>query len=277
MNEVIVMTMESNRELLSRFLNYSVADSAEIQKLFASLPGAVTGSGRQALEQYVYVPGTKKHPLVLVAHTDTVWDSFYGRPTQTTAICEDGVFRSTNPDCGIGADDRAGCAMLWALRNCGHSLLIVSGEEKGKIGANYLRKHNPRLFRHLNRHQFMIELDWCGTGGCLYNQVDNTQAFKDYIAAQLGFRDDQQKGGCDLQVLCQKVCGVNIGVGYHGNHSPAETLNVAEWEHTYQALSSFLQLEHPKFSIPLSKQLKVAVRKGKRWLGQLLRKLKLRT
>ena len=268
---------ETAHQTLEEFLSYPLHTADDIFARFESIPGAIAGRGDNALERYVCIPGNRKNKLVLVAHTDTVWDDAYGKPARTTVCFENGYYRSTNPDCGIGADDRAGCAMLWALRNCGHSLLIVSGEEKGKIGANYLRKHNPRLFRHLNRHQFMIELDWCGTGGCLYNQVDNTQSFKDYIAAQLGFRDDQQKGGCDLQVLCQKVCGVNIGVGYHSNHSPAETLNVAEWEHTYQALSSFLQLEHPKFSIPLSKQLKVSVRKGKRWLGQLLRKLKLRT
>lgn len=270
------MYRENSIDILTYFLNLPVADSHEIYQKFSALPWAVVGVGNQPLERFVYIPGTKKDALLLVAHTDTVWDAAYGKAVQTTAAYKDGMFYSTNPACGIGADDRAGCAMLWALRNSGHSLLLVDGEEKGKRGAHYLRKHNPKLFRKLNAHQFMIELDWRGTGGCLYNQVENTQAFKDYISSHLGFQDSHQKGGCDLQVLCQKICGVNIGVGYHNNHHTTEILNVAEWENTYQVLSAFLQQEHPKFPIPVSKQLKAQLRRCKSKCGSILRKLKLK-
>lgn len=270
------MTQKPATEILEQFLSYPLADGTAIHNLFATLPGAIVGKGQKPLEQFVYVPGTRKNALVLVAHTDTVWDERYGKPAQTSAILQDGVFRSANPACGIGADDRAGCAMLWALRDSGHSLLIVDGEEKGKHGANYLRKHHKKLFRELNKHAFMIEMDWQGSGGCLYNQVDNTQAFKEHIAGQLGFQDSKQKGGCDLQVLCQKICGVNVGVGYHDCHRPTETLNVAEWENTYQAMSAFLQIEQPKFPIPARKQIQAFLRRCKGFCGKALRKLKLR-
>ena len=72
--------------------------------------------------------------------------------------------------------------MLWELRNSGYSLLITDGEEFGKHGAKYLRKHNRKLFRKINKHSFLIELDWKGTDCCLFNQVDNTEKFKSYIA-----------------------------------------------------------------------------------------------
>lgn len=272
----MLMNNKTNIEILQQFLNFSLTNSQEIHDLFATLPGAIVGRGHKPLERFVYVPGVKKNNLVLVAHTDTVWDDQYGHPNQTSAVMENGTFLSTNPDCGIGADDRAGCAMLWALRNCGHSLLIVDGEEKGKHGAHYLRKHHKKLFRQLNRHRFMLELDWQGTNSCLYNQVDNTQVFKDYIASRLGFYDSQKKGGCDLQVLCSKVCGVNLGVGYHDNHRPSETLVVAEWENTYNALAAFLQMDHPKFPIPVNKRFKSFLRRCKGKSGSILRKLKLK-
>ena len=270
------MNNKTNIEILQQFLNFSLTNSQEIHDLFATLPGAIVGRGQKPLDRFVYVPGTNKNALVLVAHTDTVWDTYYGKPAETSVELKDGIFYSTNPACGIGADDRAGCAMLWLLRNSGHSLLIVDGEEKGKHGAHYLRKHHKKLFRQLNRHRFMLELDWQGTNSCLYNQVDNTQVFKDYIASRLGFYDSQKKGGCDLQVLCSKVCGVNLGVGYHDNHRPSETLAVEEWANTYNLLSTFLQLEHPKFSIPVSKQFKAFLRHCKGKCGSILRKLQLK-
>lgn len=269
------MITETSADILKRFLNFSISDSSEVFAAFSALPGAITAVGRNPLERYVYIPGTKEKTIVLVAHTDTVWDSFYGNAQQTTAVYSDGVFHSTNPQCGIGADDRAGCAMLWALRHSGHSLLLLDGEEKGKIGANYLRTKHHKLFRKLNKHQFMIELDWCGTGGCLYNQVENTQAFKDYISTVLGFQDSKQKGGCDLQILCQRICGVNLGVGYHNNHRPGETLDITQWDNTYAQLSAFLELEHPKFSIPCGKQCLTFLKRCKHRIGLLLRKLKL--
>ena len=263
----------SSYDILSQFLSIDVSDGAAVFNLFATLPGAVVKVGKKPLERYVYVPGTRKDAVVLVAHADTVWDQAYGRDARSGMIWEDGIFRSTGENCGIGADDRAGCAMLWALRNSGHSLLVVDGEEKGKIGAKFLRRHNKKLFRALNRHCFMMELDWQGTGGCLYNQVENTPQFKNHIAKQAGFRDDAQKGGCDLQVLCQRVCGVNIGVGYRNHHRNNELLNVAEWENTLRLLTDFLSREQVQFPIPLSGRCRSAWRKCRALAGKVLRKL----
>lgn len=268
------MQQESSREILGRFLSIPAADGSEVFRIFSSLPGAVTAAGDKPLQRYVFIPGAKKNAIVLVAHADTVWDTAYGKPAQSSVAFTDGIFRSATSSCGIGGDDRAGCAMLWALRDSGHSLLVVDGEEHGKVGANFLRKKNKKLFRKLNRHRFMMELDWAGTNSCLYNQVDNTQVFKDYIASQLGFQDAQQKGGCDLQILCQKICGVNIGVGYHDYHRPTETVVLEEWENTLQKLSAFLETDHPKFPIPIKKQMVAFLKRVKGKLGAIARKLK---
>lgn len=243
-----MLSAEQTQQLLKEFLSYPLNTAENIFTRFENLPGAVFGKGESALERYVCIPGTRKNRIVLVAHTDTVWDDAYGKPTQTAVHFDNGVFKSTNPACGIGADDRAGCAMLWALRDCGHTILLVNGEEKGKHGARFLRKSNPKLFRMLNRHRFMIELDTYGSGRCNYNQVDNTKKFRNYIGKTLGFRDDTGRGGCDLQVLCKSICGVNVAVGYHNQHTPGEYLSLAEWEHTLSCLDTFLSQRHPRFA-----------------------------
>ena len=240
--------MEQHHSLLLEFLNTPLCNGDTLFDRFAALPRAVIGKGNTPLERYVYIPGTRDDRVVLVAHIDTVWDTAYGKTVnQHDVQVEDGVFFSGNPACGIGADDRAGCAMLWELRESGHSLLLTDGEEHGKRGARYLKKHHRRVFAELNKHRYMIELDWAGTDGCLYNQVDNTAEFKQYIEQTLGFSDSKKGGGTDLQVLCRRVCGVNVGVGYHHCHSPKETLVLSEWEHTLAALTAFLAKPQPRF------------------------------
>lgn len=269
--------MTENRYIddILQFLNAPLDSGDEIFDRFASLPGAISGKGAQPLQRYVYLRGTRKDRIVLVAHIDTIWDRSYKQPFSEPreAVFEDGTFRSSNPACGIGADCRAGCAMLWHLRSCGHSILIVDGEEYGKHGAHYLRKSNRRLFRELNRHRYMAELDWKGTDCCLFNQVDNTGRFKKYIETALGFLDSKAKGGTDLQVLCRNVCGVNLGVGYHKWHSKDEILILSEWDNTLHKLRAFLERPQPRFrSLFFPKYIRLA----KICVNKLLRILKIK-
>lgn len=265
--------MENARKILERFLSMPLSNSDGIFELFSALPGAVTGCGEKPLQRYVFVPGSRKDAVVLVAHGDTIWDAHYGDPKETKLCFHDGVFTGENPHCGIGADDRGGCAMLWALRESGHSLLLTDGEEYGKLGMKYLKKSNRRLFRKLNRHRFAICLDWQGTNGCLYNQVDNTRRFQDYITRQLGFQDSHAEGGSDLQILCKRICGVNVGVGYHRFHRPGESLDVTQWENTRACLEAFLRNPQPRFPVSGKKRILGCLRKGKRLAGKLLKKM----
>lgn len=241
--------MTENFDTLYQFLNCALDCGDGIFDRFAVLPGAIVGKGTDPLQRYVYIPGTREDRVVLVAHIDTVWDKAYKQPFSEprSVIFEDGVFKSGTSGCGIGADDRAGCAMLWVLRNCGHSILIVDGEEHGKFGAKYLKASNKKLFKELNRHRYMIEFDWKGTNACLFNQVDNTTKFKRYIEQDLGFSDSKSPGGCDLQILCQNICGVNLGIGYRFYHRAEECLFLSEWENTLESVRAFLEMPQPRF------------------------------
>lgn len=237
-------------ETLLTFLNTPLENGDEIFARFAALPGAVAYVGEKPLQRYVYIPGRRKDRVVLVAHMDTVWDQAYDKKPFSGprgVLFENGIFKSNNPDCGIGADDRAGCAMLWFLLSCGHSILVTDGEEYGKHGAKYLKNHNKKLYRELNYHRYMIEFDWKGTDGCLFNQVDNTEKFKKYIDKELGFVDSKASGGTDLGVLCQKICGVNLGIGYQGWHTNRECLVLSDWENTLNKVRGFLERPQPKF------------------------------
>ena len=99
---------------------------------------------------------------------------------------------------------------------------------------------------------------------------------KEYIFNELGFSEADATGGCDLQILCDAVCGVNVGVGYHRVHRPGETLVLSEWEQTLERLRIFLEKEHPRFTIPMGKRVVRYLRIFKSLLGRILRKLGLR-
>ena len=245
--------MENSRyfNTVLEFLSFPIVSGDAIFEKFASIPNAIVGRGNSPLERYVYIPGDRNNKIVLVAHIDTIWDKSYNHSYfgERKIGFNDGAFFSMTPACGLGADDRAGCAMLWELRNSGHSILILDGEEFGKIGARYLKKSNKKVFNEINNHCFMIELDWKGTNCCLFNQVLNTHIFKEYISQVAGFIDSEQPGGCDLQILCSKICGVNLGVGYHNYHSNKEILILSEWENTLIKLTEFLKKEHKKFKL----------------------------
>ena len=248
-----------NKELLSEFLNTPLNSGDLIYEKFSALPSAIFEKGEKPFERYVYIPGTKKDRVVLTAHIDTVWDKDYTelggcKVGEHEVIFENGVFRSGNVICGIGADDRAGCAMLWKLKDSGHSILLLDGEEDGKHGAWFLRNSNPKLYKELNRHSFMIALDHAGTNHVSFKQVDNTEKFKKYFTEKTGFVDQNVSGGCDLQVIAQSVCGANVGVGYHKYHSAYEYLDLAEWENTYEKLREFLSIKQPKHKTVLKRR-----------------------
>ncbi len=106
---------------------------------FSTIPTAIRrGAG---LEQFLFVKGSRANRVLLVAHADTYWDASNGRnKTGQEVTKQNGIIRNLKG--GLGADDRAGCAMIWLLKEMGHSILITNGEECRRKGANYLMNEN---------------------------------------------------------------------------------------------------------------------------------------
>lgn len=245
-------TPASDLEVLLGFLRYPLTGTDEIFERFQEIPGARTyGSGRR---RALYIEG-KRHPssgrVVLVAHADTAWDEAFGdvaalplawRPPRV----EGGVVRSANPEHGIGADDRAGLAILWLLRNSGHSILIPDLEEQGCLGSCHLRENEPELLRRINRdHAFAIQFDRCGGRDFKCYDV-GTAGFRAYLKRVTGYTEPDRKSSTDIRVLCDpancslRMCGVNLSVGYHDEHTTEERLVLDEWFHTLNLARDWL-------------------------------------
>lgn len=209
-----------------------LGSTGEIFAKFRELDGAEhRGEGKQ---QFLYRPGHREDRILLVAHADTVWD--HG---QQEIVRENGIIR--NKKGGLGADDRAGCAMVWLLRDLGHSLLIVDGEESGRQGSHWLMEANADIRNEINdKHNFVIEFD--RRNGKDYKCYDvGTPEFKKYIEAMTNYVESDRHSYTDIGTLCRKVPGANLSVGYRNEHTEQEYLMVKEWQHTLDLCRKWLE------------------------------------
>lgn len=235
-------------DLLRMFFTFPTPEA--VFEHFATLQPGVQPTG-QGDRSFLYLPGNRPDRVLLVAHADTVWDEQLGFPPKV--LEEEGVLRSGDPALGLGADDRAGCAAIWALRDLGHSLLITGGEEKGLLGAKYLRDEHSSLYQDLNSsHRFAVQFDR-QQGQQFKCYAVGSDEFRAYVEAKTGYHEPDRLRGSDISVLCGTICGVNLSIGYRDEHTPQETQSIAEWEHTVQVSRRWLsEANLPRFERPLA-------------------------
>ncbi len=228
--------VSTHTDLLFDFLK---EDRKRLLQRFADLsPRSIQrGAGHR---RFVYIPGTRSDRVLLVAHADTVWERRKNVQPRLSATGKE--ICSANTDVGIGADDRAGCAMLWALRDLGHSLLVTSGEEIGCVSSRWLMESPQlaKLAREINTtHRFAVEFDLEGRDRFKCYTV-GTPEFRAYCAAQTGFVDAGNRSSTDIVVLCRDFCGVNLSVGYYESHTEEETIRIDDWIYTLEIARKWL-------------------------------------
>jgi len=246
------------KDVLIEFLSYRPEDSMPVLNRFAGLKRAIAhfDGGKK---NFVYVPGTGTNRVVLVAHADTVWDkgyfpdfvSLYGEPLEKKKhkpVLRKGIVRQAGwKNRGIGADDRAGCAILWLLKDTGHSLLITDGEEHGQIGANHLMNQYTDLAKEINEHSYMIQLDRRNNRDYKTYSLPVSEEFIEYIEARTGYTNAGTTSRTDIIALCRRICGVNLSVGYLREHHSDETLDVEGWLNAYETVKTMIEGEQPQF------------------------------
>ena len=219
-------------EVLRSFLEIPLGSADSVFDRFLEIPGAIyRGEG---LERFLYIRGSRSNKVLLVAHADTFWDYEYGYdpgPVHKIMIQDVNII-AVNEEFGLGADDRAGCAMLWLLKDLGHSLLVTNGEEHGQHGSSWLMSDNKDIADEINHdHQFVVQLDRRNSADYKCYDV-GTHEFRSYVADKTGYTEPDRRSSTDIKTLCREVAGVNLSVGYHNEHGNQEHLNIAEWEHT---------------------------------------------
>lgn len=194
-------------------------------------------------ERFIYLPGLRTNRVLLVAHADTYWDC--EEFSQHTVIGDGDILRSSNPYAGLGADDRAGCAIIWLLKDLGHSILITDGEEIGRRGSTFLMNNFPDIAAAIqNDHQFIIQFDRRnGTEFKCYRV--GSPKFRKYIATETGYTEPDRNSFTDIVTLCTEITGVNLSIGYRNEHTSSECLHLREWQTTLDLCRRWLAKEPP--------------------------------
>jgi hypothetical protein len=244
------VNLKDDLDALTDFLEIPLGNADGVFDLFSKIPGII--SRGKGLERFLYMKGARENKVLLVAHADTFWD---GQCEEKHEVVHenDGVLRSSNRNCGLGADDRAGCAILWLLKDSGHSLLVTSGEEQGCQGSEWLMNspENRDIAEEINRdHQFIVQFDRRnGSDYKCYNV--GTAKFRNYVQKITGYSEPDRLSSTDIRILCRDIAGVNLSIGYHNEHTPDECLNMDEWLHTLNLCRSWLAGKRlPKFALP---------------------------
>lgn len=238
-------------EVLKKFLSFPLWGTDDLFDLFSTLPGAILREDlANPKARFLYREGSRSNKVVLIAHADTVWDlSYHGTREDHEVIEEEGILKGSNPKVGLGADDRAGCAMLWLLRDSGHSILLTDGEERGKLGSNWLMDEYPDIASQLNQHQFMIQLDRQSDLDFKCYDV-GTDAFRAFIQEKTNYTEPNRKNSTDIVTLCTDICGVNLSVGYYEEHHSTEHLRIDAWLHTLSIVRELLnEANLPRFEL----------------------------
>lgn len=238
---------DKDTETLIEFLEMPINSSDAVFDKFADLPNAILRG--ISPNRFLYIKGTRENKVLLVAHADTVWDSKATRRECVNKLeINDNVISSANPASGIGCDDRGGCAMLWLLKDSGHSLLITDGEEQGMLGSYFLMHENKDIASEINSiHQFMIQIDRCNSTDFKCYDV-GTDEFRKYVEERTNYTEPDRDSCTDIKTLCKNICGVNLSTGYYEEHTASEYININEWQNTLNLLRDWLKEETlPKF------------------------------
>ena len=236
-------------DTLKEFCSFDISTSKEVMKKFEELPGAIAhyDGGKN---NFVYIPGTREDRVLLVSHADTVWDEQYNEQDYKQEIFESyGALWGRNKDCGIGADDRAGCAILWLLRNSGHSLLITDGEEIGCVGSEYLRDNYPKLFDELNDHCYMMQFDRRECENYKVYRLPVSDEFIEFVERETGYYNSGKSSSTDITRLCRDICGVNLCIGYYNEHTPNEAIVLEEWLQVLNLAEKILKEKQKKYPL----------------------------
>ena len=245
------MDISKERKTLELFLNKPVASSRSVMWEFSKLDGAVVHLPRKRSRGgFVYIPGTREDRVLLVARADTVWGSdfnSYSFPKQKP-IFKNGCYINSTGETGIGANNRAGCAILYLLRDTGHSLLVLDRQEYGfALATREIWCDFHDLYNEMNRHRYMMEFDLSGADGLKYYDMPASDEFKKYMSDGFGYHEvfPDGKRSTDICEMCDSICGVNVSTGYYNESTPREKLNYEQWLNTYVKARNLLSREQP--------------------------------
>jgi hypothetical protein len=182
-------------------------------------------------ENYLYYKG--EIPILLVAHLDTV----HKRRVKDVVLTE---YTLSSPQ-GIGGDDRCGVFLLLAAAIKAKqkpSLLFLTDEEIGMVGARKFVKENPNINLDVN---FMLEYDRRGYNDLVRYDDDNKE-LASYICKTYKYKESYGSF-TDISTLAPyyKISAINLSCAYSFAHTTIEQIDLVALYNTYETMFLILK------------------------------------
>jgi hypothetical protein len=248
------MTFVNDEEALLYFIKQNVVyDSGRVFMDFCRRFNHAVDIGFGA-ERALFIQGWRENPCIMVAHADTFWT--FGAPSYrafesfayNAVEVSRGRIKGMSKRTGIGADDRAGIAIIWQLASLGHSILIADGEECGGLGAKHIAQRWDRWDEIQDRHAFCVEFDRRGAVDFKTYDV-GTPAFDAYVSKSISRPIAEPLSFSDISFICTRIPGANLGVGYYNEHTPGEYVDISEWKSTLDTARKWLSEDLQSFRL----------------------------
>ena len=178
--------------------------------------------GREVINEdgFIYSPGS--HPVLLIAHTDTVHKEL---PTDIYIDTSDpdspqGDLRSEH---GVGGDDRAGCLIIMELiKTLDCHVLFCEDEEIHRVGAGKFCKTDIRP-----DVQFIVEFDRRDRDHAVFYGCHNEGFIK--FVTSFGYIEEVGSYS-DISDIAPHldIAAVNLSTGYYNAHRPYEYIRIHE-------------------------------------------------
>ena len=128
-------------------------------------------------KKFIYIPGKRKDRVLLVS--SLVSESDY--EILGNSIFENGIYRSSDPKARLDVE-RAGSAILYLLRDTGHSLLITVDKNTWDVFSpnvlQIIKTCNKDLYCEFNHtHQYVLEFNYKNSNNLNFCGLPVTQDF----------------------------------------------------------------------------------------------------
>lgn len=213
------------------------SDEREVIEFILSNMGGVTDG-----ENFIFIDN--KSQVLFQAHMDTV-RSKKKEVMFPNVVNVGNVILNLNGV--LGADDRAGCYLMWRINKycldegiSPPSLLFTNYEESGSDGMKEFVKEE-KLTQDIQSYvNLIIALDRRGCGHYV-KYVDNPDEIDQYMRS-FGFCKEWGSFS-DSKILSEKtsIPQVNLAVGFHHEHTDSEVLHLDEMDMCFERMKKLIQ------------------------------------
>ena len=95
----------------------------------------------------------------------------------------------------------------------------------------------------------MIQFDRRGAEDYKFYNIPVSEKFENFIKSKTRYRNAGTNARTDIVALCEKICGVNLSVGYYNEHTQNEYIIFKNWFHTFKIVKKLLEEKQQQYKL----------------------------